>query len=57
LRSRLHDWVRRIEEGVTEEEFSESVRTDVRDTGSDVEVIERAMPFWQSYAGLVRYWE
>jgi glyoxylase-like metal-dependent hydrolase (beta-lactamase superfamily II) len=57
LRSRLHDWVRRIEEGVTEEEFSESVRTDVRDTGSDVEVIERAMPFWQSYAGLVRYRE
>ena len=23
----------------------------------DVETYERAMPFWQSYAGLKRYWE
>jgi hypothetical protein len=22
-----------------------------------VETYERAMPFWQSYAGLKRYWE
>jgi hypothetical protein len=25
--------------------------------GGDVEIYERAMPFWQSYAGLERYWE
>jgi glyoxylase-like metal-dependent hydrolase (beta-lactamase superfamily II) len=57
LRSRLADWVRLIEEGVTEEEFSESVRSEVAARGSDVDVYERAMPFWQSYAGLKLYQE
>jgi hypothetical protein len=27
------------------------------DLGGDVDTYERAMPFWQSYAGLTRYWE
>ena len=54
LRERLREWVARTEVGVTEEEFSESVRGDV-DSGLDD--YERAMPFWQSYAGLKRYWE
>ena len=54
LRRRLREWVDRTERDVTEEEFSESVRSDV-DTG--LEEYERAMPFWQSYAGLRRYWE
>ena len=53
LRARLEDWVARTEPGVTEEQFSESVRADV-DEG--LEEYERAMPFWQSYAGLKRYW-
>jgi glyoxylase-like metal-dependent hydrolase (beta-lactamase superfamily II) len=57
LRQRLGDWARRVEQGVTEEEFSESARNDVTTTGGDVETYERAMPFWQSYAGLKRYWE
>jgi glyoxylase-like metal-dependent hydrolase (beta-lactamase superfamily II) len=57
LRQRLADWSRRVEEGVTEEAFNESVRNDVIDAGGDVETYERAMPFWQSYAGLKRYWE
>jgi glyoxylase-like metal-dependent hydrolase (beta-lactamase superfamily II) len=57
LRDRLTDWVQRAESGVTEEAFSASVRIDVSETGSDVEIYERAMPFWQSYAGLVRYRE
>jgi glyoxylase-like metal-dependent hydrolase (beta-lactamase superfamily II) len=57
LRARLADWVQRAESGVTEEAFSASVRIDVSETGSDVEIYERAMPFWQSYAGLVRYRE
>jgi hypothetical protein len=26
-------------------------------SGADAEVYDRAMPFWQSYAGLKRYWE
>jgi glyoxylase-like metal-dependent hydrolase (beta-lactamase superfamily II) len=54
LRRRLADWVARTEAGVTEEEFGQSVRADV---DSGLEEYERAMPFWQSYAGLQRYWE
>ena len=54
LRGRLADWVARTEVGVTEEAFSESVRANVE---SGLEEYERAMPFWQSYAGLRRYWE
>jgi len=58
LRTRLRDWVDRTHGDVTEEEFSESVRNDVTADGdSDLGVYERAMPFWQSYAGLRRYWE
>jgi glyoxylase-like metal-dependent hydrolase (beta-lactamase superfamily II) len=52
LRARLVEWVGR--EGVTEEEFAESVSSDVE---NGLEDYERAMPFWQSYAGLKRYWE
>ncbi|MDX6369689.1 MAG: hypothetical protein QOG93_1191 [Gaiellaceae bacterium] len=55
LRDRLAEWVQRVEDGASEEAFSASVRVDVGETGSDVEIYERAMPFWQSYAGLVRY--
>jgi glyoxylase-like metal-dependent hydrolase (beta-lactamase superfamily II) len=54
LRARLDQWVERTAKPVTEAEFAESVRQDV-DEGLDE--YERAMPFWQSYAGLKRYWE
>jgi glyoxylase-like metal-dependent hydrolase (beta-lactamase superfamily II) len=52
LRTRLDEWV--ALDGVTEEEFVETVSADV-DSGLDE--YERAMPFWQSYAGLKRYWD
>jgi glyoxylase-like metal-dependent hydrolase (beta-lactamase superfamily II) len=52
LRARLAQWV--ALEGVTEAAFTETVSSDV-DTGLDE--YERAMPLWQSYAGLKRYWE
>ena len=52
LRRRLNEWVARTEQGITEEEFTESVRADV---GDGLDEYERAMPFWQSYAGLARY--
>jgi glyoxylase-like metal-dependent hydrolase (beta-lactamase superfamily II) len=51
LRQRLHAWVALA--GVTEEQFAESVSQDV----DGIDDYERAMPFWQSYAGLERYWE
>jgi glyoxylase-like metal-dependent hydrolase (beta-lactamase superfamily II) len=57
LRDRLASWVQRVEHGDTEEEFSASARSDVGETESDLDIYERAMPFWQSYAGLVRYRE
>lgn len=49
LRRRLEEWVSL--EGVSEEEFTAIVGRDVDDS------YERAMPYWQSYAGLTRYWE
>jgi glyoxylase-like metal-dependent hydrolase (beta-lactamase superfamily II) len=52
LRMRLVRWVEHA--GVTEEEFTESVSADLE---SGLEEYARAMPFWQSYAGLRRYWE
>ncbi|HVR13668.1 MAG TPA: MBL fold metallo-hydrolase [Gaiellaceae bacterium] len=55
LRRRLVEWVRLVQSGVTQEQFSESVRNEVTATADDVELYERAMPFWQSYAGLERY--
>jgi glyoxylase-like metal-dependent hydrolase (beta-lactamase superfamily II) len=58
LRQRLAEWLERVAAGVTEDEFAAGAREDLRADGeSDVAEYERAMPFWQSYAGLRRYWE
>jgi glyoxylase-like metal-dependent hydrolase (beta-lactamase superfamily II) len=58
LRDRLHDWAGRVAAGATEKEFTEAARADVAADGeADLDEYERAMPFWQSYAGLKRYCE
>jgi glyoxylase-like metal-dependent hydrolase (beta-lactamase superfamily II) len=57
LRERLHAWVKRMRNGIDEQEFSAAARADLNDVGSDADAYERAMPFWQSYAGLKRYVE
>jgi glyoxylase-like metal-dependent hydrolase (beta-lactamase superfamily II) len=58
LRRRLGEWVERVGRGVSEEEFAQAAREDLREDGeTDVWEYERAMPFWQSYAGLKRYSE
>jgi glyoxylase-like metal-dependent hydrolase (beta-lactamase superfamily II) len=58
LRERLHRWVDRVVEGLTEDEFGRTVREElIAEGGADVDAYERAMPFWQSYAGLKRFWE
>ena len=59
LLSRLEDWTSWTEGGLGEPEFIDRVRESLvtDDTRPDVEAYERAMPFWQSYAGLKRYWE
>jgi glyoxylase-like metal-dependent hydrolase (beta-lactamase superfamily II) len=55
LRERLHQWVERVRGDIGEDGFSDSARADLQEDGSDPAVYERAMPFWQSYAGLARY--
>ena len=57
LRERLEQWVGRMARDPTEEEFAESVRGDLIEVGADLAAYDRAMPFWQSYAGLKRFVE
>ncbi len=54
LRRRLHEWAERVREGATEEQFAALAADDL---AADQAAYEQAMPFWQSYAGLKRYWE
>ena len=55
LRERLATWAGRVERGASEEEFVAAAKADL--PPADAEAYDRAMPFWQSYAGLARYWE
>jgi glyoxylase-like metal-dependent hydrolase (beta-lactamase superfamily II) len=54
LRRRLRDWAERVRTGATNEQFEAEAAVDL---GADRGAYEQAMPFWQSYAGLRRYWE
>ncbi len=54
MRTRLHEWAERVRDGAGEEEFEAAA---ARDLGAESEEYEQAMPFWQSYAGLKRYWD
>lgn len=55
LRERLDVWSRRVEEGADEDGFVAAARADLADGERDA--YDRAMPFWQSYRGLQRYWD
>ena len=55
LRERLDVWSRRVAEGAGEDEFVRAVRAELPDEERDA--YDRAMPFWQSYRGLRRYWD
>jgi glyoxylase-like metal-dependent hydrolase (beta-lactamase superfamily II) len=57
LRRELRVWGQRVRQGLTEEEFVEAARADLADEDGDAPYYERAAPFWQSYAGLKRYWD
>jgi hypothetical protein len=58
LRGGLHEWTAWVEESIAEDEFSRRVRERLAAGGrGDAEAYARAMPFWQSYAGLKRYWD
>jgi glyoxylase-like metal-dependent hydrolase (beta-lactamase superfamily II) len=54
LRERLEDWSGRVRDGASEEQFEALAASDL---GPDRQAYQQAMPFWQSYAGLKRYWE
>jgi glyoxylase-like metal-dependent hydrolase (beta-lactamase superfamily II) len=54
LRVRLRDWAERVRNGATEEQFAVAAAAEL---AADRDAYEQAMPFWQSYAGLRRYWE
>jgi glyoxylase-like metal-dependent hydrolase (beta-lactamase superfamily II) len=54
LRERLARWTEAVGRGVTEAQFVADALAELGDEGDDY---ERAMPFWQSYAGLRRYWD
>jgi glyoxylase-like metal-dependent hydrolase (beta-lactamase superfamily II) len=58
LRERLHAWEELVESGATQDEFVARTHAGLGDlTEDDVEAVERAMPAWQSYAGLKRWVE
>ena len=55
LRGRLHQWAGLVERGADEDEFVGSARRELDE--AERAAYEAAMPLWQSYAGLKRYWD
>jgi glyoxylase-like metal-dependent hydrolase (beta-lactamase superfamily II) len=55
LRERLDTWATRVEQGADEAAFVAAAKDDLPPEEADS--YDRAMPFWQSFAGLMRYWE
>jgi glyoxylase-like metal-dependent hydrolase (beta-lactamase superfamily II) len=55
LRERLDVWAGRVKEGLSEEEFVAAAVGDL--PPEEAPSYERAMPIWQSYQGLKRYWD
>jgi glyoxylase-like metal-dependent hydrolase (beta-lactamase superfamily II) len=54
LRSRLRAWTALVGDGASEEEFETAGTAEL---GDDAPLYVQAMPLWQSYAGLRRYWD
>jgi glyoxylase-like metal-dependent hydrolase (beta-lactamase superfamily II) len=55
LRGRLRNWAAIVERGASEEEFVAEAAPDV--DAAERTAYESAVPLWQSYAGLKRYWD
>ena len=59
MRERLRTWAGRVRDGASEDEFVRAAQEELR-AGADpgtAEAYQQAGPFWQSYAGLRRYWD
>jgi glyoxylase-like metal-dependent hydrolase (beta-lactamase superfamily II) len=54
LRDRLIAWTRKVGDGLSEQDF---IRAGLAELGDDATYYDHAMPLWQSYAGLARYWQ
>jgi glyoxylase-like metal-dependent hydrolase (beta-lactamase superfamily II) len=54
LRNRLRDWAA---EDIPEDQWLRRREEELANESSEADAIERAMPLWQSYAGLRRYWD
>ena len=58
LRSRLGEWEQIVEDGATQDEFVARAHAGLGELDDDdLQAVERAMPMWQSYAGLKRWVE
>jgi glyoxylase-like metal-dependent hydrolase (beta-lactamase superfamily II) len=55
LRARLHEWTALVRNGAGEEEFLAHAAAERNRKSRDPEILELAMPAWQSYAGIRRY--
>jgi glyoxylase-like metal-dependent hydrolase (beta-lactamase superfamily II) len=54
LERELDRWAERVGSGMEQEEFVDAARADA---GEDAPLYDRVAPFWQSWAGLKRYWD
>jgi glyoxylase-like metal-dependent hydrolase (beta-lactamase superfamily II) len=54
LELELDRWAARVRDGIEQQAFVDAARADA---GADAELYDRIAPFWQSWLGLVRYWE
>jgi hypothetical protein len=54
LRERLRTWTALVGDGADEEAFVAAGQAELADHRAQY---EQAMPLWQSYAGLRRYWD
>ena len=59
MRRRLRSWSERVRAGMEEDEFVRAAEEELRAEADPdaAEVYQQAGPFWQSYAGLRRYWD
>jgi glyoxylase-like metal-dependent hydrolase (beta-lactamase superfamily II) len=57
-REQLAKWSQRCEQGMDEDEWIAAARKDLEAAvGDEADLWVRAGPFWQSYAGMKRYWD
>jgi glyoxylase-like metal-dependent hydrolase (beta-lactamase superfamily II) len=58
MREQLRTWAERVRDGATAEAFARAAEEDLqaRADAETAEAYKQAAPFWQSHAGLERYW-